>query len=96
MGETFFACWNLSLLCCTASVATHLWLAGGESFPLPASKGRVFPFLLAEMGTPLLPASVAQERKIPQPQHLKLRDCFSRENLIANAQVSIKIKSTLG
>ncbi len=38
-------------------------LAGGESLPLPGSKGRAFPFLLALDGCPTASADVAQEQE---------------------------------
>ncbi|NIQ37315.1 MAG: hypothetical protein GTN81_01805 [Proteobacteria bacterium] len=39
--------------------------AGGESLPLPRSKGGAFPFLLSFDGTPPLPLTPLRDKRIP-------------------------------
>jgi len=48
-----------------ASEVTLSGFAGGEYFPLPASKGPAFPFLLTLDGYPPSPADCAQKQRNP-------------------------------
>ncbi|NIQ40105.1 MAG: hypothetical protein GTN81_16205 [Proteobacteria bacterium] len=55
----------LSSLRSHALAVTLSRFAGGESLPLPRSKGGAFPFLLTCDGTPPLPLTSLRDKRIP-------------------------------
>jgi len=73
----------LSLRFC-ASEVTLSGLAGGEYFPLPASKGPAFPFLLTLDGYPTSPANYAQGQRFfsINPRNSKTKNLNSRSELV--------------
>jgi hypothetical protein len=57
---------NLLSLRSEAHAVTLSGFAGGEFLPLPASKGRAFPFLLTLDGTPTASAMSLRDKRLPK------------------------------